>query len=302
MKILVLGGGNSLEREVSLRSARSVANAARQAGFEVEQKDPADGLGFLDSLDKSTLIFPILHGAGGEDGVIQKEFEKRSIPYLGSDSRSSEQCFDKWRTRQKLIAVGLPMPKGAQVNETEYPNHELSKKPHVLKVVHGGSSIGTLLVPDLSLINHASVKEIFKLDSQALLEELIVGHEITVPIFDTKALPVIEIVPPPDEEFDYENKYNGRTQEICPPTSVSDELQRQAQMLAEKVHEIMECRHLSRVDLMINDKNELFVLEINTMPGMTGQSLYPKSAAVSGMDMPTLFKKFVKLLQRDFNL
>jgi D-alanine-D-alanine ligase len=129
-----------------------------------------------------------------------------------------------------------------------------------------------------------------------------VGNEITVPILDQKALPVVEIVPPDNEEFDYDNKYNGRSQELCPPLSVPRETQKQAQELAEKVHKTMGCRHLSRVDIMIDKAGKLYVLEINTMPGMTDQSLYPKSALVAGMMMPDLMTKFVELVKRDYSI
>src|SRR4051812_27365503 len=107
MKILVLGGGISPERQISLRSAASVTKAAKEAGFEVEQRDPVDGLYFLDELDKKqTIVFPILHGAGGEDGVIQAEFESRGLAFLGAGSQSSKDCFDKAITRSKLQAAG----------------------------------------------------------------------------------------------------------------------------------------------------------------------------------------------------
>jgi D-alanine--D-alanine ligase len=172
----------------------------------------------------------------------------------------------------------------------------------VLKVVSGGSSIGTLIVEDPGKISPDKVSDIFKLDSQAVVEELIVGQEITIPVLDKTALPVIEIIPPENEEFDYQNKYNGRSQEICPPNNVPEGLQKKAQLLAEKVHQTMGARHLSRVDIMIDKSANMFVLEINTIPGLTDQSLYPKSAAVAGLTMPQLVTKFAKLVRRDFNL
>lgn len=302
MKILVLGGGNSPERDVSLRSAKSVADASRQAGFEVSEADPKNGLDFLDNLAKDIIIFPILHGKNGEDGILQKELETRHLPFLGSDSRSSEACFDKWITRQRLEAAGLPMPKANLVTRKAYVNEPLSKVPHVLKINHGGSSIGTLIVRDVNNLNPGDVDGLFEMEDEAVLEQLIEGTEITVPILDTRALPVIEIRPPANGEFDYENKYNGQSAEICPPDSVSQDLQQKAQRLAEKVHKIMDCRHLSRVDIMIDKTGNLFVLEINTMPGMTGQSLYPKSAAVERLPMPELISKFVELIKRDYKL
>ena len=302
MKILVLGGGDSPEREVSLRSSKSVAAAARQAGFEVQELDPAFELTFLDKVSQDILVFPILHGAGGEDGVLQKELEKRGLSFLGSDSLSSARCFDKIATRRDLADAGLPVPEGDLITEQAYPTHHLASEPHVLKIVHGGSSIGTIIIRDPT-INHAlKIKEIFEMGDGVIIERLIEGTEVTVPIFDKKALPVIEIVPPPNGEFDYDNKYNGQSQEICPPNSVSEELQKQSRELAEQAHKTMACRHLSRVDMMIDKAGKIYLLEVNTMPGMTNQSLYPKSAKAAGWDMPGLVKKFAELVKRDYNL
>jgi D-alanine-D-alanine ligase len=169
-------------------------------------------------------------------------------------------------------------------------------------VSSGGSSIGTYIVRDPQNIDKKYVSEVFSLDDKAIIEELIEGPEITVPIFDDKALPVIEIIPPADQEFDYENKYNGKTAEICPPESIDESTQSEAQALAEKVHRALNARHLSRVDIMVGNDGRLVVLELNTIPGMAEASLYPKSAAVAGMPMPELVKNFVGLVTRDYNI
>jgi D-alanine-D-alanine ligase len=302
MNVLVLGGGNSPERDVSLRSAKSVANAAREAGLDVIEKDPVGGLGFLDSLPRSTIVLPILHGQGGEDGSLQKELEERGLPFLGSNSDSSARCFDKWTTLKALKTANLPIAERALVTNNTYRQNSLSKKPHVLKVRRGGSSIGTLIVRDFVALKHEEIDKLFELDSEAVLEELIEGTEVTIPVLDQTALPVIEIRPPEGLEFDYENKYNGLTAEICPPESVPPKLQEKSQRMSEQVHELMNCRHLSRVDIMIDKSGNLFVLEVNTMPGLTDQSLYPKSAAVAGLSMPELVKRFVELVKRDYSL
>ena len=301
MKVVVLGGAISPERQVSLRSAKAVTEAAQTAGHEVAFADPADGLEILDDL-RDAVVLPILHGKNGEDGVIQKELEARSLPFLGSDSASSIACFDKWTTRLELTSAGILMPKAALVDEKSYNTSALAKSHHVLKIVHGGSSIGTLVVRKDEDEDEQAVSEIFAMEDKAVLEQLIEGTEITVPVLDGKALPVIEIIPPVGGEFDYDNKYNGRTQELCPPKSLSQEVQARAQALAEQVYKIMGARHLARVDMMIDGDSKIYVLEINTMPGMTGASLYPKSAAVAGYDMPALVNKFIELVRRDYNL
>lgn len=302
MNIIVLGGGDSPEREVSLRSAKAVADGARQAGFEVMEKDPAKGLGFLDDLPIETIVLPILHGKNGEDGVIQAELEKRHLPYLGSDSVSSANCFDKWKTLKTISKAGIPIAKSALVTKQTFANNELAHKPYVLKVVHGGSSIGTLIVRNTQNVRHEEIEKVFELDKEVLLEELVEGIEITIPILDKQALPVIEIRPPEGLEFDYENKYNGLTAEICPPESVDGKLQAAAQALAEKAHNAIGCRHLSRVDIIARPGGQMVFLEINTIPGLTDQSLYPKSAAVAGLQMPDLVKRFVKMVQRDYSM
>ena len=301
MKILVLGGGNSPERAVSLRSAKAVAKAAAKAGFEVSEADPALGLTTLDSLTDA-VVFPILHGQGGEDGELQAELEKRNLPFLGSGSESSANCFDKWKTRESITRLGIPMPKAERVSKETYAGQALSEQPHVLKVNRGGSSIGTLIIRQPGKVHDEQINKLFELDDVAVIEELIIGTEITVPVLDKTALPVIEIQPPQGLEFDYDNKYNGATAEICPPESISKQVQEEARRLAESVHQIMECRHLSRVDIMIDKSENLYVLEINTIPGLTDQSLYPRSAAVAGYDMPNLVREFAELVKRDYNL
>lgn len=300
--MLVLGGGDSPEKEVSLRSAKAVANAARQAGFDVIEADPTAGLDFLDRLPKGTIVFPILHGKNGEDGVIQAALQERGLPFLGSDSASSAACFDKWQTRRQLLAAKIPVPRGVRVNKETYKNQALAKEPHVLKITHGGSSIGTLIVRDPAIVDSKQLNNIFELENDAVLESLIEGVEITTPVLDQTALPPIEVRPPDDGEFDYENKYNGASSELCPPPSLSDDQIKSAQQIAEKVHKTMNCRHLSRTDTIMRPGGSFVVLEINTIPGLTDQSLFPKSAAVSGLSMTQLVTKFVEMVKRDYGL
>lgn len=188
------------------------------------------------------------------------------------------------------------MPRAEVVTAQNYKDSELAKSPHALKVLRGGSSIGTYLVFDVSKIDQQKVADVFALDNEAVIEELIVGVEITVPVLGDEVLPVIEIVPPEDGEFDYENKYNGKSQEIVPAVSISAEKQKEAQAIALRAHEACGCRHLSRTDMMVDAKGDIYTLEINTMPGMTDQSLYPKSAKVFGLPMPELMKRFVEMV------
>lgn len=301
MTVVVLGGGDSTEREVSIRSAKAVSQALVSAGYEVINLDPIKPA-VLDTIVQNTIVFPILHGNNCEDGKIQRELELRNLPFLASESKSSVQSFDKVKTLELFRAAGLPVAKGDSVTKESYATHSLSMQPHVLKISEGGSSIGTYLVPDPNAVRPEKVAEVFELGSIAVIEEFIHGVEITVPILDGKSLPVIEIKPPENEEFDYANKYNGKTQEICPATSISADLQKKAQNYAEQAHKVMGCRHLSRVDMIVRPDGTMVLLEINTMPGMTDQSLYPLSAKVAGMEFPKLMEIFVDLVRRDYAL
>jgi len=302
MKVLVLGGGDSPEKEVSLRSAKAVADAAREVGYEVLEYDPANGYEYLDSLPKDTIVLPILHGIGGEDGSLQKELEKRGLPFLGSGSKVSAHCFDKWHSLLAIQAAGMPIAKSDLITRNQFDNHPLSKKPYVLKVVHNGSSIGVLIARDPSKIKPEEIDEIFDMESPAILEELVQGTEITASVLDGKALPIIEIVPPSGEEFDYDNKYNGATAEICPPKTVSEDIQKTAKDLAVKIYKLLDCRHLSRTDMMVRPNGDLAIFDTNTMPGLNDQSLFPKSAAAVGLPMPKLVQKFVEMVTRDYKL
>ncbi len=295
-KVLVLGGGTSNEREISLRSGNFVLQSLKKAGFEANRYDTKKGLeGILKS--RNDIIFPMLHGTEGEDGVIQEN----QIKYLGSDSLSSKLCFDKITFKKLMTESGILTPECEEVHDGFLEDSDMIDNPFVLKPISGGSSIDTFIIrqgDDVDLIP----EEIFKKYHTMLLEELIIGTEITIAVLDGKALPVIEIIPPEHEEFDYENKYNGKTQEICPASSLSQQVQNQAKSVAEKVHQICGARHFSRIDILVTPDNDMYVLELNTIPGMTEQSLFPLAAKTAGISMPELVRKFVELVKRDYSL
>lgn len=301
MRVVVLGGGNSPERNVSLKSAKAVTSAIDELGIDNIFLDPID-LSVLDSIKPDDIVFPILHGSNGEDGTLQKELEDRGLAFLGSGSLSSENCFSKSMTRELLIKNSLPVAGGNKVSKDTYRTDHLSLVPHVLKASHGGSSIGTYIVKDPSNIDPNKVNEVFSLDEEAVIEELVEGVEITVPVLGIEALPVIEIRPPENQEFNYENKYNGDTAELCPAESISSDLQLKAQQLAIDVHNKMGCRHLSRTDMIVKPSGEIVILEINTLPGMTEQSLYPLSAKVYGLNFPELINILINMVKKDYNL
>lgn len=291
-KVNVINGGNSAEREVSLRSGAAVTKALVAAGFSVGTLDLATAT--LDEMIDCDVVFPVLHGAGGEDGTLQTRLEEQSVRYVGSDSMSSRLCFDKWQYRQAVTAAGLPMAEGALVHADDYREHPLAAQPYVLKCPTGGSSIDTFIVRDIANAPHEKIAEAFGRYPDMLLEHLVVGTEMTIAVLGDKALPAIEIIPPAEEEFDYENKYNGATRELCPPENVSEALQQKAQEMALKAHQLTSCRDFTRTDIMLDTTGNLFLLETNTIPGMTDQSLFPKAARTAGIDMPALCKQLVE--------
>lgn len=298
MNILVLGGGNSPEREVSQRSAAAVQAALVELGHDVSYADPAEGDAAVQVAAREVeLVFPILHGVGGEDGSVQRLLDEVGVAYLGSDVAASELCFDKERLKGLLRENDILTPRGEVVDAESFGRSELAKAPFVLKPVADGSSMGMLIARELPY-DAARAQELLAKHDEMLLEELIVGVEITVPVLDVTALPVIEIVPPEGGEFDYENKYNGATREICPAEHVSTEVQARAQRLAERIHALARARHLSRTDMIVADDGRVYVLEINTLPGMTAQSLFPQSAAVAGLPWVKLVERFVELTRR----
>ncbi|HEX7368329.1 MAG TPA: D-alanine--D-alanine ligase [Candidatus Saccharimonadales bacterium] len=293
VRVTVLNGGTSDEREVSLRSGAAVASALKASGYKVTVLDPksADITEIIDC----DIVFPVLHGAGGEDGAIQSQLEKRGIPFVGSGSKASALCFDKWEYRKVITAAGLPMPRGDTLEHHEHATHHLAQDLHVLKPIAGGSSIDTFIVRDLKKIPHDAIAEAFARYSSMLIEELIDGTELTVGILGDKALPIIEIVPPEGGEYDYTNKYFGDTKLLVAPERIDSKIQSAAQELALQAHRLTGCRDLSRSDIMCDKTGKLFLLETNTIPGMTGHSLFPKMAANIGLDMPALCSRLVEM-------
>lgn len=289
--IVVLAGGTSNEREVSLRSGEAVAAALRAKGYTATIKDPATDLHGLGSPDA---VFPALHGEGGEDGVVQAALEAARIPYVGSGVAASALCFDKWMYRQVLQAAGLPIAQGEMVTVESIWQSSLTKRPFVLKPARGGSTIDVFIVRDLDTINKPKIEASLRRYGLMLLEELVSGVEMTVGVLDEKPLSVVEIIPPSGGEFDYENKYNGETRELCPPEHISESLQAQAAELAARAHTLTGCRDLSRTDIIATPEGALVILETNTLPGMTDQSLFPKSAAAMGIPMVELIDRLVQ--------
>lgn len=267
--------------------------ALQTGGYEnVVMADARDAAASLDGVD---VVFPALHGIGGEDGQIQKLLEDRGLPYVGSDSGVSALCFDKRQWRQLVGQHGIPIADGELIDKDGLRTSELLRQPFVIKPFDGGSSIDTFIVRDPATADWAAIEDSFRRHPQMLAEALAAGTEITVGVFGEQPLPIIEIVPPASGEFDYENKYNGATRELCPPESVDAAVQQAAQELALQVHRMCGCRDMSRTDMIVGADGSLTVLETNTIPGLTDQSLFPKAAAAAGVTMPQLCDRLVQM-------
>lgn len=302
-RILLLCGGESNEREVSLRSGLAVYKALKVAGYNIRMADTARKNFDLTSIcEDIDVILPILHGAGGEDGVIQKQIEVLGIKYFGSGPEACALTFDKVICKERLAENGVLTPLWEVVDRQQFNLSTLRRRSFVLKPISGGSTIDTLIVhnPQHTQLEGDAMDSLFRQYKYMLLEELIEGQEITVGIVGERALPVIQIVPPKGEEFDYTNKYNGKTREIPNPSDISRNLQREAQRLALRVHHITGCQHISRTDMIIDASGAMYVLEINTMPGMTEQSLIPKAALELGVKMEELVTQFVELSDKRY--
>lgn len=298
MHYLVLGGGTSPEKDVSLRSAEAVRDALETLNHTVTFIDPStmSNEDLLSHAHRVDAVFPILHGEGGEDGTLQQHLASAGVPYFGPDPISCEHTFNKVTFKKLLEANQLPTPRWAVVSAQSFDTEPLTLHPYVLKPISGGSSIDTFIVRDVKA-DATPLKEALERYGTMLLEELIEGSEITVGILNEQPLPVVEIIPPANQEFDYENKYNGATQELCPPQNVSATLQDAAQRLALQVHKTLLCRHLSRTDMLIDASGALYIIDTNTIPGLTSQSLYPKAAKAAGYSWPSLVSTFASLIK-----
>ncbi len=300
--IVVLKGGKSTEKEVSLRSGAAVAEALCQAGFRVTQIDPAtDGLSAIEKA-KADCAFIALHGIGGEDGAIQGYLEWLGLPYTGPGIAASAICLDKILTKKilKLSSVPTPdfleIPLGRRVEEATEEILEKFSLPVVLKASRQGSSIGTVIAKTKEEVI-SGLREISSLGDDILAERFLSGMELTVPIMgnsDPEVLPIIEIVSE-GQFYDYTSKYTpGQSHHIL-PARIPEAVKRAVEEAAKRAYLATGCRGFARVDLMLDGAGIPYVIEINTSPGMTSTSLFPDAAAFAGISFPRLVRRLVEL-------
>lgn len=293
-KVAILSGGTSSERAVALRSAENVF-AELKTKFDLKIFDfPNDIDNFYKERKNFIAALPVFHGPGGEDGVVQGFLKTLKIPFIFSDVKAHAVGMDKILSKILITKNNLLTPDYKLVNtKTKFI------KPIIIKPVVGGSSIGINIAHNQEELDQA-IDEALKYDQQVLLEDYIQGQEFTVVVVEKnnklQALPVIEIKSS-NSFFDYDSKYDPKlAEEIC-PAKISDSLSSDLQAQSIKIHNIIGCRHLSRSDFIVVD-NKIYFLEINTIPGMTKESLLPKAIKTANLSFADLLEEWIKGLSK----
>jgi D-alanine-D-alanine ligase len=294
-KIAVLMGGPGNERKVSLASGAGVAKALRSLGADVTEVD-VTGPDFV--VPAGTEIgFNVIHGTFGEDGQIQRILESRGILYTGEGVAGSELAIDKIATKKRFQQRGVPTPGSEILRNGAPPTLPL---PFVVKAPKEGSSVGVYIVREDGKIAE-TMTEAWKFGNELLVEQYVAGRELTVGILGEQALPIIEIRPKNAGEFyDFANKYNflnpqaAGADHFC-PAALSETVTRQVQEIALTAKRALDLEVYCRVDFLLDPQEKSFVLEINTIPGMTPVSLLPEAAAAAGFSYPDLCARVIEL-------
>ena len=293
MKIAVLYGGNSAEREVSISSGKAVIKACKELGHEVIALDPINGMSNLvTDLLSVDMVFNGLHGGDGENGVIPGFLQSLGVKYTGSGNEASAICMDK-RVSKALVhrkRIDTPSWLVVNTNDSVPTNHDIDY-PLIVKPNDQGSTIGLTVVKNESELNPA-VSFARQYAKTVLIEKYIPGREVTVTVIGEVPFPIVEIVPNHDL-YDYECKYTkGMTNYYC-PAELDESLVKSIQNTAITIHKLLGCRHYSRVDFRLDENEKFWFLEVNTLPGMTETSLVPKSATAAGLSFPELIQKII---------
>ncbi len=295
MKIGVLMGGNSSERQVSLNSGKAIVDACKELEYEVKEFDSKKDFDSLSrEIKKVDLVFNALHGGDGENGVISSKLDSLGVKYTGSDEKASAICIDKDKSKKIVKKENYYTPDWVMLKKDDYKTPDISNLsfPLVVKPNSEGSTIGLSIIQNESKLTEA-IQLARNYDENILIESFIKGREITVGIIGGESYPIVEIIPRHDL-YDYECKYTkGMTDYIC-PANIEEKNSKRIQKIALKIHKLLECRHYSRVDFRLDKNNKPWFLELNTHPGMTETSLLPKSAAAAGFDFNSLINKIIK--------
>lgn len=300
-KVALLAGGKSGEREISLASGKGVEEALGQAGFPVTVLDPAEKEDLKTLIDGDFgVAFICLHGKYGEDGTMQGFLEILGIPYIGSNVWSSALAMDKAKSKVFYERAGLRTPQSVtllsadQMSVADIVEHV--GRSCVVKPATEGSALGVFIVDNEADIEDA-IRKAFEIDTEVLVETYVDGEEYTVAVIgndEPTALPVIKIVPV-NEFYDFESKYApGGSQHLC-PAPLSAEETAAVQEMALEAHRVLSCRGVSRSDFIMDADGAFWLLETNTVPGMTGTSLLPDAGRAAGIEFPELCTKLIEL-------
>jgi len=292
-KIAVLMGGPGSERKVSLASGAGVVNALREMGASVTEVD-VSGPDFVVP-PRVDVVFNVIHGTFGEDGQVQRILEARGLPYTGEGVAGSELAIDKIATKKRLLTRGIPTPAFEIIVDGARPSLAL---PLVIKAPREGSSVGVYIVHEAVKLAE-TLRTAAQFGSELLVEKFVPGRELTVGIVGEQALPVIEIVAKNDF-YNFENKYpflnpNAAGADHFCPAALDSALTRKVQELALAAHRALDLEIYSRVDIQLDETDQPFVLEINTIPGMTPSSLLPEAAAAAGISYGELCARIIEL-------
>jgi len=293
-KVAVLLGGRSAEREISLMSGNAVLAALKRKGVDAHAFDTRDRDLHELRIEGFDRVFIALHGRYGEDGTVQGALELMGMPYTGSGVMASSLAMDKWRTKLVWIAAGIPTPRFVML-EADTDFKVVPKDlglPLIVKPSREGSTIGLTKVSRAQDME-AAYRKALEYDDMVLAEEFIAGAEVTASILGEQALPLIRIEAP-GGSYDYQAKYfSDETRYYC-PSGLPAAQESRIQALALKASRILGCRGWGRVDVMLDAKGEPYLLEANTVPGMTGHSLVPMAAKVAGITFDDLVMRILE--------
>ncbi|MDM8289372.1 D-alanine--D-alanine ligase [Slackia piriformis] len=301
LRVALLAGGASDEREISLASGRGAGNALREAGFSVTEFDPAEKKDLQNLIAGNyDVAFLCMHGKMGEDGTLQGFLEMIGLPYIGSGVWSSALAMDKAKSKLFYENAGIQTP----VSVTLYSPDDMSVEDIlstvgescVVKPATEGSALGVYIVKGADEVKDA-IEKAFELDSEVLVETFVKGTELTIAVLGNEqleALPVIQIVPR-NEFYDFESKYApGGSQHLC-PAPLNAEATEKVQEMAKAAHRVLGCSGISRSDFIMDENGEFWILETNTLPGMTETSLLPDAARAAGIEFPELCTRLIEL-------
>ncbi|MBI5774323.1 MAG: D-alanine--D-alanine ligase [Verrucomicrobia bacterium] len=294
LSVTVMLGGPSAEWDVSLRSGAAVARALSSFGHSVHVLDPRNNNWSL--LPGTQVVFLALHGAYGEDGTVQQRLDELGVPYTGSGPEASRLAFDKVLAKKHFIEAAVPTARYTVVRSVSAKWPEYWQPPMVVKPSRQGSSVGVQFVFSEADWPGA-LAEAFQFDNEILVEEKIEGREITVAILDNQALPIVEIRTK-QGYYDYRNKYTSGASEYFCPASFDASTAGRIRETALNAFNCLGGRDYGRVDIIVKPDGSPVVLEVNTLPGMTETSLFPKAAAAVGMDFAAVCQKMLELAMR----